>query len=134
MIVTNAHGINNGEYPVLNAKGKDFFFADFQNASDGVEYILTLCSKRLPAAYGFDPYDIQVLSPSKKGIAGVHNINERLRNVLNPPIRAKESVTSATAFSVRVTRLCKSAITMTYAGLTLKPPKSATACSTATSE
>lgn len=89
MIVTNAHGINNGEYPVLNAKGKDFFFADFQNASDGVEYILSLCSKRLPAAYGFDPYDIQVLSPSKKGIAGVHNINERLRNVLNPPDKSK---------------------------------------------
>ena len=85
MIVTNAHGIYNGEYPVLNAPGKDFFFADCRDAADGVEYILSLCSTRLPKAYGCSPFDIQVLSPAKKGIAGVNNLNERLRDVLNPP-------------------------------------------------
>ena len=90
MIVTNAHGINAGEYPILNAKGKDFFFADFQSVSDGVEYIMSLCSKRLPDAYGYNPYDIQVLSPSKKGISGVFNLNERLREVLNPPSKDKK--------------------------------------------
>ena len=90
MIVTNAHGIYNGEYPVVNAPGKDFFFADCKNASDGVEYILSLCSTRLPNAYGYSSFDIQVLSPSKKGIAGVNNINERLRDVLNPPSKDKK--------------------------------------------
>jgi len=90
MIVTNAHGIHNGEYPVLNAPDKDFFFADCPNASDGVNYILSLCTTRLPKAYGYDSFDIQVLSPSKKGIAGVHNLNEQLRNVLNPPSEDKK--------------------------------------------
>lgn len=90
MIVTNAHGIYNGEYPVLNAPGKDFFFADCPNAADGVEYILSLCNTRLPKAYGYNPFDIQVLSPAKKGIAGVYNLNERLRDVLNPPSKDKK--------------------------------------------
>lgn len=83
MIVTNAHGIYNGKYPVCNLKGKDFFFADFSDASAGVEYILSLCSSRLPKAYGFSPFDIQVLSPAKKGIAGVYNLNQKLREIIN---------------------------------------------------
>jgi len=90
MIVTNAHGIQNGEYPSVNNPDKDFFFADCPNAADGVDYILSLCTTRLPKAYGYDSFDIQVLSPSKKGIAGVHNLNERLRNVLNPPAENKK--------------------------------------------
>lgn len=89
MIVTNAHGINGGKYPILNAKDKDFFFADLPNPSDGLEYILSLCSSRLPKAYGFEPYDIQVLSPAKKGVCGVYNLNERLRDALNPPDKSK---------------------------------------------
>ncbi|MBO5007670.1 MAG: ATP-dependent RecD-like DNA helicase [Clostridia bacterium] len=85
MIVTNAHGINEGRYPVLNSKDKDFFFADIPGAAEGVKYIASLCSTRLPKAYGYDPFDIQVLSPSKKGTAGVINMNELLRDELNPP-------------------------------------------------
>ncbi len=85
MIVTNAHGINEGRYPVLNSKDKDFFFADIPGAVEGVKYIASLCSTRLPKAYGYDPFDIQVLSPSKKGTAGVINMNELLRDELNPP-------------------------------------------------
>lgn len=90
MIVTNAHGINKGEYPVLNSKDTDFFFADVPSSKDGVAYISSLCAERLPKAYGYDPYDIQVLSPSKKGTAGVINMNEALREVLNPPSPQKK--------------------------------------------
>ena len=84
MIVTNAHGIYSGKYPVCNVKGKDFYFAEFNDISSGVEYILSLCRGRLQKAYGFKPFDIQVLSPAKKGTAGVINLNLKLRDVLNP--------------------------------------------------
>lgn len=89
LIVTNAHGINAGEYPVLNAKDRDFFFAQLPNSNDGVKYIASLCSEKLPKAYGYSPMDIQVLSPSKKGNAGVINMNEVLRSVINPPSKDK---------------------------------------------
>jgi len=90
LIVTNAHGINNGDYPVLTAKDKDFFFAEVPNASEGAKYIASLCSEKLPKAYGLSPFDIQVLSPSKKGTAGVLNMNELLREVINPPAEDKK--------------------------------------------
>ena len=85
MIVINAHAVNNGEYPVCNVKDKDFFYASFPNAYDGYEYILSLCSMRLPDKYGYNPFDIQVLSASKKGINGVNNLNSGLQELLNPP-------------------------------------------------
>lgn len=85
MIVINAHAVNNGEYPVCNVKDKDFFYASFANAYEGYEYILSLCSTRLPDKYGYNPYDIQVLSASKKGINGVNNLNSGLQQLLNPP-------------------------------------------------
>lgn len=90
MIVTNAHGINEGKYPVLNAKDKDFFFAEIPSATDGIQYIASLCSSKLPDSFGYSPMDIQVLSPSKKGIAGVININEVLRSSINPPSDKKK--------------------------------------------
>jgi exodeoxyribonuclease V alpha subunit len=85
MIVINAHAVNNGEYPVCNVKDKDFFYASFPNAYDGYNYILSLCSMRLPDKYGYNPFDIQVLSASKKGINGVNNLNSGLQELLNPP-------------------------------------------------
>ncbi len=90
LIITNAHGINQGVYPVLNAKDKDFFFADVPNPADGVRYISSLCNGRISKAYGFEAFDIQVLSPTKKGIAGSVNINECIRDSLNPPSEDKK--------------------------------------------
>ncbi len=90
LIVTNAHGINEGRYPVLTEKDKDFFFADIPNGADGVKYIASLCSEKLPKAYGITSFDVQVLSPSKKGIAGVNNLNDILREVLNPASKDKK--------------------------------------------
>lgn len=85
LIVVNAHKINNGEYPVLNDKNKDFFFINATTQEEILKTIVDLCKKRLPDAYGFDSMvDIQVLSPMRKGITGVLNINNELQKCLNP--------------------------------------------------
>ncbi|MDP4092284.1 MAG: ATP-dependent RecD-like DNA helicase, partial [Bacillota bacterium] len=90
LIVVNAHRINNGEPPYIGKKDKDFFFLR-QNSQDSmVETIVDLCGRRIPDSYGYDPIKhIQVLSPMKKGITGVHNLNVELQKILNPPARNK---------------------------------------------
>jgi len=85
MIVVNAHKINNGEYPEYNVKGKDFFFVDCQGAENIAESVKNLVANRLPSAYGYNPMtDIQVLSPMKKTVSGVINLNKILQKTLNP--------------------------------------------------
>ena len=90
MIVVNAHRINQGQYPVCNDKDKDFFFARKPNANEGLSYILSLCKERLPAKYDISPFDIQVLSPVKRGVTGIENLNVHLQNELNPPSKDKK--------------------------------------------
>lgn len=90
MIVVNAHKINKGEYPVCNTENTDFFYANLPSASDGADYIVSLCLEKLPEKYDISSSDIQVLSPTKKGIAGVANLNELLQNSLNPPDKFKD--------------------------------------------
>lgn len=94
-IITNAHKIINGEYPELTKKDADFFF--FQRlASDKVtSLLLELVKDRLPSAYGFSPTDnIQVITPSRKGVLGVVELNKMLQNVLNPQKRGVAEVRS----------------------------------------
>lgn len=82
-IIVNAHRINKGEYPILNEKGKDFFFID-TNGQKFMDTLLGLIKKRLPKYYNFDPIkDIQILSPSKKTDWGVNKINEKIQEALN---------------------------------------------------
>lgn len=82
-IIVNAHKINNGNYPLLNQKGKDFFFID-ANAGNFGEKLFELVAKRLPSYYKLDPItDIQVLSPTKKSGWGVEAINNLLQKKLN---------------------------------------------------
>ncbi len=90
MIIVNAHRINRGEAPILNAKDKDFFFLARGAQEQIVGTVIDLCSRRLPDTYGLDPLrDIQVLTPTKKGPAGVVNLNMELQKVLNPPDKKK---------------------------------------------
>jgi len=90
MIIVNAHRINKGEPPILNAKDKDFFFLSRNNQESILRTVIDLCSRRLPETYGLDPLrDIQVLSPAKKGPAGVINLNTELQKALNPPDKRK---------------------------------------------
>lgn len=90
LVVVNAHKINDGEMPDLSNANKDFFFMPRIDHSSSAETIAELVCERLPKAYGYDPlWDIQVLSPSKKGLAGVNNLNSVIRERLNPPAKNK---------------------------------------------
>ncbi len=84
MIIVNAHRINRGEAPSLNLKDKDFFFMPRKSGEDIVRTVVRLCSERLPASLGYDPIkQIQVLTPMRKGITGVLNLNYELQKFLN---------------------------------------------------
>ncbi len=84
MIVVNAHRIINGKLPVSNGENTDFFFANLPDAVKGTEYIVSLVTDKLPKRYGVGAFDIQVLSPYKKGIAGIINLNSMLQKKINP--------------------------------------------------
>ncbi|NVF11947.1 ATP-dependent RecD-like DNA helicase [Anaerococcus sp. AGMB00486] len=82
-IVVNAHRINEGKYPYLNQKNKDFFFID-SDKKNFINDILNLVKLRLPSYYKFDPInDIQVLAPSKKSDWGTVNLNLIFQKELN---------------------------------------------------
>ncbi|SHI38468.1 SF1B family DNA helicase RecD2 [Lutispora thermophila] len=86
LIVVNAHRINKGEAPILNIKNKDFFFMREESQTGILEKIKELCKDRLPKYSGYSSIEgIQVLSPMKKGICGVINLNTELQKILNPP-------------------------------------------------
>ncbi len=91
LIAYNAHLINRGEMPLLNEREKDFFFIQKGNPNDIVEEILQLIDHRLPSyKNGFNPMtDIQVLSPMRKGEAGIYNLNIKMQHILNPPSSQK---------------------------------------------
>ncbi|MDD7184530.1 MAG: ATP-dependent RecD-like DNA helicase [Ruminococcus sp.] len=85
-IITNAHKIINGEFPDLKRHDNDFFFFKRTDCNNILQLISDLAGKRLPDAYKYSPFEnIQVLSPSKKGILGVIEINRFLQRHLNPP-------------------------------------------------
>lgn len=101
MIVVNAHKINLGEYPILNKKGKDFFFVEAEDTNKTAVILTDLVCRRLPNAYGLDPMtDIQVISPMKKTQTGVYAINTALQSLLNP----EETGKSERAFQNRILR------------------------------
>ncbi len=85
LIVTNAHAINSGEMPVLGRKDADFFFLETENEMLSANTIASLVKTRLPSAYSVSPLsDIQIISPTKKGILGTDNLNSLLQGMLNP--------------------------------------------------
>ena len=96
LIVVNAHRINEGEMPLLNQKDKDFFFINEDNQDKILSTIIDLMNRRLPK---FNKSwnilkDMQVLTPMRKGILGVNNLNIRLQEIFNPPSKDKKEKTS----------------------------------------
>lgn len=90
LITVNAHKINNGEYPTYNDRDNDFFFIGVNTHEDILKTILEIVSLRLPNTYGYNPInDIQVLTPMRKGIIGVNNLNLELQKCLNPKDKNK---------------------------------------------
>lgn len=93
MIVVNAHRINKGFFPYLNVKNKDFYFEQVLKPRDILKTILDLAKIRLPKFADLDPIqDIQVISPMKKGIIGVINLNQKLQHILNPKSTKKKEI------------------------------------------
>ena len=88
-IVVNAHRINRGESVVLDNKSMDFFFLKRQDANTIISVILTLIQKKLPKYVEADTFDIQVLTPMRKGLLGVERLNTILQQYLNPPSSKK---------------------------------------------
>lgn len=88
-IVMNAHKINRGEPVVLDNKSRDFFFLKRQDANVIISVVITLLQKKLPKYVDAETYDIQVLTPMRKGLLGVERLNRILQEYLNPPDRKK---------------------------------------------
>lgn len=84
-IVINAHKINAGEHVILDNKSRDFFFLKRNDANVIISVVLTLIQKKLPKYVNAMPYDIQVLTPMRKGLLGVERLNSILQEYLNPP-------------------------------------------------
>ena len=84
-IVVNAHKINRGETVILDNKSQDFFFLKRQDANTIISVVLTLIQKKLPKYVDADIFDIQVLTPMRKGLLGVERLNSILQHYLNPP-------------------------------------------------
>ena len=89
-IVVNAHKINRGEMVKLDNKSRDFFFLKRNDANVIISVLLTLIQKKLPKYVDAKPYDIQVLTPMRKGLLGVERLNNILQQYLNPPAKNKE--------------------------------------------
>ena len=93
MIVVNAHRINQGELPLLHIKNEDSFF--LARATDGqiTDTIVQLLTVRLPKAYGNEILDkLQIITPSRKGLAGTENLNKLLKEYLNPKSDDKKEI------------------------------------------
>lgn len=87
LIVVNAHRVNQGTMPILEAVDSDgdFFFLERKEPEEIVETIAQLVTRRVPAKFGFNPVEhIQVLTPMNRGPLGTENLNAVLRDLLNP--------------------------------------------------
>ena len=93
LIVTNAHKIVGGNMPELDNRKKDSFFMSCPDENDIPKLIIDLAKTRLPKTYGFDPIDdIQILTPTRIGVAGTKELNRELQLALNPPSRTKKEL------------------------------------------
>ncbi|HBE76569.1 MAG TPA: ATP-dependent RecD-like DNA helicase, partial [Firmicutes bacterium] len=85
LIVSNAHKINQGEFPILTTDN-DFFFIEDQDPEHIARTIPELVKVRIPTYLKCDPIeDIQVLTPMRRTVTGIENLNLTLQEALNPP-------------------------------------------------
>ena len=89
-IVVNAHKINRGEQILLNNKSRDFFFLKRYDSDIIIRVVIALIQEKLPRYVEAKPFDIQVLTPMRKGLLGVERLNQILQRYLNPPDAAKK--------------------------------------------
>lgn len=92
LIITNAHLINNGQMPILDAKSGDFFFEGKDENEEIFSSIISLVTKRIPNFFKFDTSKIQVLAPLKAGVCGIENLNNKLQEELNPVGKFRQEI------------------------------------------
>lgn len=88
-IIVNAHKINEGLSVDLTKRSKDFLYIKREDPQIAVSAMVTLIQKKLPGYVDADPLDIQILTPTRKGMLGVENLNLVLQQYLNPPAENK---------------------------------------------
>lgn len=88
-IIVNAHKINHGEEVTLDNKSMDFFFLKRYDADVIINVMLQLVKQKLPKFVDATPYDIQILTPMRKGLLGVERLNGILQQYMNPPSQQK---------------------------------------------
>lgn len=89
-IIVNAHKINAGESIRLDNKSKDFFMLKRMDVNVVTGVLIALIRDKLPRYVEATPYDIQVLTPMRKGELGVERLNQVLQQYLNPPSPQKQ--------------------------------------------
>ena len=89
-IVVNAHKINRGEQVTINNKSRDFFFLKRYDADFIIRVVIALIQEKLPRFVDAKLYEIQVLTPMRKGLLGVERLNQILQRYLNPPDEKKK--------------------------------------------
>ncbi len=93
-IVWNAHRIHAGQEPALDNKSRDFFFLERNDTNVIYKHMIQLITEKLPSYVEAQPYDIQVLTPMRKGKLGVETLNGILQRYLNPASAEKKEYTS----------------------------------------
>ena len=89
-IILNAHRIHAGQDIVLDNKSRDFFFLERNDVNVIYKHMIQLILEKMPPYVGAQPYDIQVLTPMRKGKLGVETLNGILQKYLNPPSEKKK--------------------------------------------
>ena len=89
-IILNAHRVNQGKNfldknDIENETNEDFFFIKHNSQEKILADIISLCTGRLKNYGDYDFFEnIQVLTPTKKGLLGTKELNKALQQVLNP--------------------------------------------------
>ncbi len=98
-IIVNAHRINNGQQIALDNKSRDFFMLERNDVNVIYKHLILLIRDKLPGYVQAAPFDIQVLTPMRKGALGCETLNRILQEYLNPPDgRKKEHVAGDTVY------------------------------------
>lgn len=88
-IIVNAHRIHGGERIDLGRRSKDFLFVRRENPDAIISAMITLVREKLPSYVHADPFEIQIMTPMRKGALGVERLNGIFQAYLNPPDRNK---------------------------------------------
>lgn len=89
-IILNAHMVNEGRVPDVKKKSNDFFFLERDDVNVVLKHMVQLITEKLPSYVDARPFDIQILTPMRKGPLGAVSLNPVLQKYLNPPAPSKK--------------------------------------------